>query len=98
MTSPFSVRGTPRFDRLLRKLTRKHPDLSERFAEAFVILSTDPYNSSGSYPIRKLKGVGRGEGQYRLRLGRWRFRYDIRGQEVELNYCGLRREDTYRPS
>jgi hypothetical protein len=54
MTSPFSVRGTPRFDRLLRKLTRKHPDLSERFAEAFVILSTDPYNSSGSYPIRKL--------------------------------------------
>jgi mRNA-degrading endonuclease RelE of RelBE toxin-antitoxin system len=95
MTSPFSVRGTPEFDRLLRKLTRRHPDLFERFAAALVILSADPYNSSRSYPIRKLKGVGQGEGQYRLRLGRWRFRYDIRGREVELNYCGLRREDTY---
>ena len=37
-----------------------------------------------------------GEGQYRLRLGRFRFRYDIAGREVRLLYCGLRREDTYR--
>src|SRR5438034_1358592 len=44
--------------------------------------------------IRKLEGVP-GEGQYRLSLGRWRFRYDISGQRVELYYCGLRREDTY---
>jgi hypothetical protein len=34
--------------------------------------------------------------QYRLRLGRWRFRYDILGNEVVLHYAGLRREDTYR--
>src|SRR5438876_7356980 len=31
----------------------------------------------------------------RLRSGRWRFRYDILGQEIVLHYCGLRREDTY---
>jgi hypothetical protein len=36
-----------------------------------------------------------GQGQYRLRLGRFRFRYDIAGHEVALLYCGLRREDTY---
>jgi hypothetical protein len=47
-------------------------------------------------PSKKLQGVKAGEGQYRLRLQRWRFRYDVWGQEVELNYCGLRREDTYR--
>jgi mRNA-degrading endonuclease RelE of RelBE toxin-antitoxin system len=41
--------------------------------------------------------VARDEGgQYRLRLGRFRFRYDIEGRMVVLYYCGLRREDTYR--
>jgi mRNA-degrading endonuclease RelE of RelBE toxin-antitoxin system len=39
--------------------------------------------------------VAADEGQYRLRSGRFRFRYDIEGREVVLHYCGLRREDTY---
>ena len=34
--------------------------------------------------------------QWRLSTGRWRFRYNIYGQEVNLTYCGLRREETYR--
>jgi hypothetical protein len=44
-----------------------------------------------------LCGVGqRLEGSpYRLRSGRFRFRYDIAEREVVLLYCGLRREDTY---
>jgi len=46
--------------------------------------------------IKKLEAVSLGEGQWRLSLGRFRFRYDIYGQEVVLQYCGLRREDTYR--
>jgi len=95
MSAPFSVRTTPRFDRLLHKLSRHHPDLPERFAQALAILETDPYNRSRSHPIKKLQGAKPGEGQYRLRFGRWRFRYDIWGREVELNYCGLRREQTY---
>jgi len=45
---------------------------------------------------RKLEGVKPGEGQYRLRPGRWRFRYDIFGQDIVLHCCGLRREETYR--
>ncbi|MBZ5625447.1 MAG: hypothetical protein LAQ69_43140 [Acidobacteriia bacterium] len=33
------------------------------------------------------------EGQYRLRLDRFRFRYDIAGRVVTLVACSLRRED-----
>ncbi|HXR39200.1 MAG TPA: hypothetical protein VN776_08905 [Terracidiphilus sp.] len=55
----------------------------------------DPHNKSHNYPIKKLQGVAAGEGQYRLRSGRFRFRYDIAEREAVLLYCGLRREDTY---
>jgi mRNA-degrading endonuclease RelE of RelBE toxin-antitoxin system len=96
MIEPFAVRTTPHFDRLFKKLARRHTDLPERFAEAIEALKSDPYNRSRSHPIKKLEGVGQGEGQYRLRLSRWRFRYDIYGQEVVLHSCALRREDTYR--
>ena len=95
MERAFSVVTTSHFDRLLKKLVRAHADLVERFEEAAAILSSDPYNKSRGHPIRKLEGVGAGEGQYRLRSGRFRFRYDIEGREVVLHYCGLRREDTY---
>ena len=67
----------------------------ERFEEAIAILSLDPHNKSRRYAIKKLRGISAGEGQYRLRSGRFRFRYDIEEREVILLYCGLRREDTY---
>jgi len=54
MKTSFVVRTTPQFDRLLNKLTKLHPDLADRFAEAIEILQTDPYNSTRSYPIKKL--------------------------------------------
>ena len=91
----FAVKTTSHFDRLLKKLAPKHPELIERFEEALTILSTDPYNRSRRHAIKKLEDVAAGEGQYRLRSGRFRFRYDIEGSEVVLHYCGLRREDTY---
>jgi len=53
MSAPFSVRSTPRFDRLLKKLARQHPDLAEHFATALDVLRTDPYNHSRHHPIRK---------------------------------------------
>lgn len=95
MTPPFSVRTTPHFDRLVRSLVKRHPELVDRYADALNILRADPHNQSRQHDIRKLKGVRPGEGQYRLALRRWRFRYDILGEEVVLYYCGLRREDTY---
>jgi len=94
-SSRYSVSTTAHFDRLLKKLAPKHPELVERFEEAIQILSTDPQNKTRNHAIRKLQGVPAGEGQYRLRSGRFRFRYDIAGAEVVLMYCGLRREDTY---
>ena len=96
MTSSFTVRTTPRFERLARRLHRGHPDFLAVLDHAREMLHTDPYNRSRQHHIRKLEGVRQGEGPYRLSLGRWRFRYDIHGREVALQYCGLRREDTYR--
>ena len=98
MNEFFDVRTTPRFDRLLKKLASQHrQEAGEMFARALAILKTDPYNRSRRHPIKKLEGVTSGEGQYRLRLRRWRFRYEIWSdrQQVELSFCGLRKEDTY---
>jgi mRNA-degrading endonuclease RelE of RelBE toxin-antitoxin system len=95
VASAYSVVTTTHFDRILKKLASKHPDLVERFEEAIIILSSDPQNKSQRHSIKKLRGVSSGEGQYRLRSGRFRFRYDIDEREVVLVYCGLRREDTY---
>ncbi len=96
MTASFSVRTTPHFERLFKSLAKKHRDLASVFASALSILQHDPYNRSKQHHIKKLEGIGQGDGQYRLSLGRWRFRYDIYGREVVLQYVGLRREDTYR--
>ena len=96
MTGRFSVHTTPHFERLARRLLKGSPELRGVLDEARLILEADPYNASRKHPIKKLVGVGAGEGQYRLRSGRFRFRYDISGQEVWLLYCGLRSERTYR--
>ncbi|MBI4225329.1 MAG: hypothetical protein HY617_03275 [Candidatus Sungbacteria bacterium] len=96
MTPLFAVSTTARFDRLLHALYRQHADVGNYYAEALKILAVDPYNQTRQYHIKKLEGVKAGDGQYRLSLGRWRFRYDIFDREVVLQYCGLRREDTYR--
>ncbi len=97
MASPLRVRTAPRVDRQARALTRRHPEFARLFGQACTILGTDPYNRSRRYQIRKLVGVPAGAGQYRLRVRRFRFRYDIVGDEVWLLWCGLRREDTYKP-
>lgn len=91
----FSVETTSRFDREYIKLLKKHSELPRYFAEVINILSLDPYNRDRHYAIKKLNDVKEGDGQYRLRLWRFRFRYDIAENKVILKYCGLRREDTY---
>jgi hypothetical protein len=96
MTPPFSVTATPHYDRLARRLTKQHREFDEVEDRAREILQHDPDNRSRRDAIRKLEGVSQGEGQFRLTLGRWRFRYDISSPEVMPHYCGLWREDTYR--
>jgi mRNA-degrading endonuclease RelE of RelBE toxin-antitoxin system len=96
MTSGISVETSPRFERLARKLARDHRDFAQVYAQALVILRDDPFNSSRRHPIKKLTGVREGDAAWRLRLRRFRFRYDIEQSVVELKLCSLRREDTYR--
>ncbi|MEK7561181.1 MAG: hypothetical protein AAB539_04495 [Patescibacteria group bacterium] len=96
MMSSFTVHTTPHFDRLLRGLGKRHHDLATLYARALEILTEDPQNRTRRFHIIKLEGILRGEGQWRLALGRWRFRYDIFDREVWLFRCGLRKEDTYR--
>ena len=52
MTSHFSVRTIPQFDRLLRRLNRQHPELATVYADALSILRSDPYNRSRAHEIR----------------------------------------------
>ena len=84
MTGAFSVHSTPHYERLFRKLFRSVPDLPAIHTRVREILEADPYNRGREHNIKKLEGIARGEGQYRLRLGRLRFRYDIFDQEVWL--------------
>jgi mRNA-degrading endonuclease RelE of RelBE toxin-antitoxin system len=96
MKARFAVQVTPQFERLARKLQNAHPQFRKLLADTLTILESDPHNVTQTHAIRKLTGVRPGEGQYRLRAGRFRFRYDISRKQVWLVYCGLRREDTYR--
>jgi mRNA-degrading endonuclease RelE of RelBE toxin-antitoxin system len=96
MASPFAVYITARFERDYRSLLKQHTELAADYATVVGILSTDPHNRTRKYPIKKLEQVAAGEGQYRMRSGRFRFRFDIEGTSVYLKACSLRREDTYR--
>jgi mRNA-degrading endonuclease RelE of RelBE toxin-antitoxin system len=96
MTGGFKVSAPPSFARTLKALTRRHPELVQLYAEALAVLGADPHNIGRAHAIKKLHGVPVGEGQYRLRLRRFRIRCDIVDREVLLMDVSLRREDTYR--
>lgn len=96
MTAGFLVTTTSRFDREFKKLASRHDSLPENFRGVLETLRSDPYNRSRQHAIKKLEVVPAGDGQYRVRSGRFRFRYDIEKQTVYLKACSLRREDTYR--
>ena len=86
MTPRFSVRDGP------------HLRAARSTGLLISIPNSRTHNVSRRLGILKLKNVPVGAGQYRLRLGRFRFRYDVSGREVQLVYCGLRREDLTRPA
>ena len=95
MKTEFAVHVSPHFEKLAKRLAKQQPDFVQQFNKAVAILKLDPYNLSRKHPVLKLAGVQANDGQWRLRIGRLRFRYDISDQTVELKYCGLRRESTY---
>lgn len=96
MTSPsFLVRTTKHYERLARALLKRQPKFDVVQESAFQILGEDPTNHSGNHDIKKLTNIAQGEAQWRIAIGRFRFRYDVSGHDVILHYCGLRRENTY---
>ena len=96
MPDAFRVRSTAAFDRLVKAHRKRHREFIQVLADALDILEEDPLDRARTHQVKKLANVKTGDGQYRLRLGRWQFRYDVSEGEVTLRYCGLRREDTYR--
>lgn len=95
MTGSFEVKTTPQYDRLLKKLIRKERSFLTLHLESLRILASDPYNRTRGHQIKKLVDTDPSEGQFRLRLGRYRFLYSVFGNTVVLYRCSLRREDTY---
>jgi hypothetical protein len=73
----FDVFITTGFERELKKLARAHPAAADEYEAILPILRADPHNRTRRFPIKKLEGVRAGDGQYRIRMRRFRFRYDI---------------------
>jgi len=48
MTPLFRVETTTHFDRLFKKLVRRHPELAVLYARALDILGSDPHNRTRS--------------------------------------------------
>lgn len=88
MPRRFTVRLTPGFVRDLDDLPRRD---RQRVVEALLRLEADPFGPPPQ--VKKLKA--RGIGQWRLRVGAHRIRYDVIGQDVVL-YRVRHRKDVYR--
>jgi mRNA-degrading endonuclease RelE of RelBE toxin-antitoxin system len=94
MPQPFRTRSSPSFERDIRRLTKRNPNLLLKVEEAGTILRVDPYNTTRRYSIKKLNAVRPGEGQWRIRIGDYRIRYDVFGTDVVL-YSFRHRKETY---
>lgn len=58
------------------------------------VLVRDPYNHTKTHDIKKLKSIEQGNGQYRIRFGDYRIRYDVVQRDVLL-YSFKHRKDAY---
>lgn len=92
MSARFQVITPPACERDVRRATRRNLVLASTFEDMIAILEVDPYNRTKQYDITKLTEVKPGMGQWRIRHGDYRLRYDIFGQDVVLYSFRHRRE------
>lgn len=92
MPSLFVLKSTPTFERGFRNLTKRDRELKEQFLKLAEVLRTDPYNTGKTQDIKKLTNVSKGDGQWRIRKGNYRLRYDIFDNEVVLHSLNHRKE------
>jgi mRNA-degrading endonuclease YafQ of YafQ-DinJ toxin-antitoxin module len=57
MPATFRILSTVAFDRSLKRLAKKHPDIPDMFDELLAVLGTDPLNASRRHNIKKLVNV-----------------------------------------
>lgn len=94
MAGPFRVLSTPAFEREFRAVSKRDSSLVRALEDLTEILSNDPHNRSARHKIKKLAGLKPGEGQWRVRWGDYRLRYDIFESEVVL-HSFRHRKDAY---
>jgi mRNA-degrading endonuclease RelE of RelBE toxin-antitoxin system len=92
MPAAFRVLSTAAFDRSLKRLAKKHPDLPDVFDELLAVLEADPLNVSRRQNVKKLVNVEPGDGAWRIRSGVYRLRYDVAGSTVTLHSIHHRRD------
>jgi mRNA interferase RelE/StbE len=88
MPGKFTIKLTPSFQKDLEVLPQKEQD---RILRSLKHLETTPFAPPPH--VKKLKGNG--IGQWRLRVGMYRVRYDIVKQDVVL-YRVRHRKDIYK--
>ncbi|MGB7621650.1 MAG: type II toxin-antitoxin system RelE/ParE family toxin [Terriglobia bacterium] len=85
MAEPYRVLTTSAFERQARKVIGRNKKLVAFLEDLLAILVKDPQNTSRKYQIKKLTGLNPGEGQWRIRRGDYRLRYDIFEKDVVLH-------------
>lgn len=92
MPAAFRVFSTAAFDRSIKRLAKKNPEIPDVFAAMLAVLQEDPLNTSRRHNIKKLTDVAAGDGQWRLRSGVYRLRYDVESDIVTLHSINHRKE------
>ena len=92
MAATFRLVATPPFERSLKRLARKNLQITSMVEQMLVVLQEDPLNLSRKHNIKKLTNVDEGSGQWRIRSGVYRLRYDVIGHAVALYSINHRKE------
>ncbi len=88
----FDIIHATHFDRDFDALARKHVATPALLENIKATLLSDPYNITRQRKIKKLSDVKSGEGEWRLRIDKYRIRYDLEDNVVKLYSIRHRKE------
>jgi len=94
MPSNFRIHITSHFKRDAQRVITQNPELGIALEQVKSILTQDPYNKTRRFDIKKLKNIEAGKGQWRIRVGKYRLRYDILDKDIIL-YSFCHRKEAY---